>query len=48
MVQFLNVPVSGNEINFENWIIPAMNFLLSKFFELPFLGIFNPLPYMPI
>ena len=30
MVQFLKVPVNGNEKNFENEIIPAMNYLFSK------------------
>ena len=32
MVQFLKVPVNGNEMNFENQIILAMNYLFSKFF----------------
>ena len=32
MVQFLKVPVNDNLKNFENKIIPAMNYLFSKFF----------------
>ena len=34
MVQFLKVPVNGNENNFENYIMPAMNYLFSKLFYL--------------
>ena len=30
MVQILKVPVSGNQKNFENQIIPAMNYSFSK------------------
>ena len=32
MVQFLKVPVNGNEKNFENKKVPAMNYLFSEFF----------------
>ena len=27
MVQFLKVPVNGNQMNFENQMIPAMNYM---------------------
>ena len=30
MVQFLKVPVNGNPTNFENQIIPSVNYLFSK------------------
>ena len=33
-MQFLKVPVNGNEKNFESEIIPAINYLFSIFFKL--------------
>ena len=41
MVQFLKVPVNGNKKNFENDIIPSMNYLFSKFFSLLLTGTFK-------